>query len=87
MIKNEPLRCPTAKLEAFISPLQFYLDDVLSQLPKEERELAEHLRELSNGNLASSEDNIVAWLNGLEASIQSSNCNSRYYSALGYPLV
>jgi hypothetical protein len=91
MIKNEPSRDLEAKLEAFLLPLQFYLNyglnDVLSQLPKKERRLAEHLRELSNGNLASSKDKLVGWLVELEASIQSSNCDSEFYSILGSSLV
>ena len=87
MIKNEPSKDLTAKLEDFVSTLQNWSDYLLSQLPEEERSLAEHLRELSNGNLASSENEIVRWLGDLKASIQSSNCGSEYYSTLGSPLV
>jgi hypothetical protein len=87
MIKNEPSRDPKAKLKAFVSHLQNWSDYLLSRLPKEERSLAEHLRELSNGNLASSKDKIVGWLGGLEASIRNSNCGSEYYSTLGSSLV
>jgi len=87
MIKNEPSRDPKAKLEDFVSTLQNWSDYLLSRLPEEESSLAEHLRELSDGNLASSEDKIVGWLDGLEANIRSSNCGSRYYKILGSPLV
>ena len=87
MIKNEPSRDLTAKLKDFIRPLRNDLYSLLSQLPKGERSLAEHLGKLINEDLSSSEDKIVDWLVGLEASIRSSNCDSRYYSVLGYPLV
>ena len=82
MIKNEPSRDLQDELKASVLPLQFCLDPLLSLLPEGESSLAEHLRELSNGNLASSE-NIVAWWGGLEASIRSSNCCSEYYRFLG----
>jgi len=87
MIKNEPSRDPKAKLEDFVSTLQNWSDYLLSQLPKGESSLAEHIGKLINGNLASSEDKIVRWLGDLKASIQSSNCGSEYCSTLGSPLV
>ena len=87
MIKNEPSRDPKAKLEDFVSTLQNWLYYLLSRLPEGESSLAEHLRELSDGNLASSEDKLVGWLGGLEASIRSSNCDSRYCDILGKSLV
>jgi len=91
MIKNEPSRDPKAKREDFVSTLQDWSDYLLSPLPEEERELAEHLIKLSTEDLASSEDkiedNIVNWLGGLEARIQSSNCDSDYYRILGHSLV
>jgi hypothetical protein len=87
MIKNEPSRDPKAKLEDFVSTLQNWSDYLLSQLPEGESSLAENLRELSNGDLASSEDKLVGWLGELKASIQSSNCGSEYCSILGSSLV
>jgi hypothetical protein len=86
MIKNEPSKDPKAKLKAFLLPLREDLSYLFPRLPKEERELAEQLRKLLNRDLASSEDNIVDWLGGLEASIGSSNCGSEYCRLLGSSL-
>jgi hypothetical protein len=85
MIKNEPSRDLEDQLRASLVPLRLCLDFLLSRLPEGERSLAEHLRELGNGNLASSE-NIVAWWGGLEASIRNSNCGPGYCEILGFIL-
>jgi hypothetical protein len=90
MIKNEPSRDLEAKLKAFLLPLQNWLDYILSQLPEGESSLAEHLRKLSNEDLASSEDKIVDWLVELQARIRSSDCDFWYdsdHSYLGHSLV
>jgi hypothetical protein len=86
MIKNEPSRDLKAELKAFLLPLREDLSYLFPRLPKEEKELGEHLRKLLNRDLASSEDNIVDWLVGLEAGIQNSNCGSEYCSFLGSSL-